>query len=133
MDRKNFGAVCTNDYARDLFKSWDLTYDNVDEGDILVLIMMLNKELKSSNKTGETSCNITLSRRVDMKKETNGTIKSCFLYVNSHYFTRRECISFNSDGFIGFAGWADQQNVNPILRAFLKWCEYLADIGKEDS
>ena len=133
MDRKSFGAVCANEYARDFFKSWDLTYDNVDEGDILVLIMMLNKELKSSNKTGETSCNITLSRRVDIKKKTNGTIKSCFLYVNSHYFTRRECISFNSNGFIGFAVWADQQNLNPILRAFLKWCEYLAKIGEEDS
>lgn len=42
-------------------------------------------------------------------------------------YTQREIISFNEDGFIGFAGWADQGNTNPILRAFLKWCDYLAD------
>lgn len=54
------------------------------------------------------------------------TLISCFLYVNSHYFERRECISFNADGWIGFAGWADQGNTNPILRAFIEWCDQLA-------
>lgn len=39
---------------------------------------------------------------------------------------RRECISFNADGWIGFAGWADQGNTNPILRAFIEWCDVLA-------
>lgn len=45
-----------------------------------------------------------LSRRINLKRNTNGTLISCFLYVNSHYFERRECISFNVDGWIGFAG-----------------------------
>lgn len=59
---------------------------------------------------------------------------SCFLYVNSHYFERRECISFNADGWIGFAGWADQGNTNPILRAFIEWCDALAATKeKEDT
>lgn len=35
------------------------------------------------------------------------------------------------DGFIGFAGWADQGNVNPLLRAFLKWCDMIAPGGEE--
>ena len=47
--------------------------------------------------------------------------------MNSHYFTQREAISFNEGGVIGFADWADQGNTNPLLRAFLKWCDYLAD------
>ena len=29
----------------------------------------------------------------------------------------------------GFAGWADQGNVNPLLRAFLRWCDYLTEEG----
>ena len=49
------------------------------------------------------------------------------LYINSHYFTQREAISFNEDGYIGFAGWADQGNTNPLLRAFLRWCDDLAE------
>lgn len=70
------------------------------------------------------------------KRKTNGTLISCFLYVSSHYFERRECISFNADGWIGFAGWADQGNTNPnpILRAFIEWCDALAATKeKEDT
>ena len=93
----------------------------------MILSMFLEKELKKSNKIKETSATMSLSRRVDMKKKSNGSIICCFFYMNAYYFTRRECISFNRDGFIGFAGWADQGNTNPILRAFLKWCDYLTE------
>lgn len=129
----NFPPICANDEARAYFKSKGLTYSDITGGDILALVMMLNQEIKRSNKTGETSVNtMSLSKKIDTKYKTNGTIISCFLYMNSHYFTRRECISFNEDGFIGFAGWADSQNLNPIMRAFLRWCDELAR-GKEDN
>ena len=92
------------------------------------LLMLLNRAIKKSNKAGETSVStMHMSSKIDMKKRTNGTIIKCFLYINSHYFTRREAISFNEDGFIGFAGWADQGNTNPLLRAFLRWCDDLAE------
>lgn len=129
--RKEIIPVCSTQEARDYFARKGLTYDDITEGDILVLIMLLNKHIKKSNKENETSVStMRLSEKVDMKKKSNGTIITCFLYMNSHYFTRRECISFNRDGFIGFAGWADQGNTNPILRAFLEWCDYLAEGGK---
>ena len=131
MDRHDFGVVCTNDEARAYFEGKGLTYRDIQESDIAVLMIFLKQELKKSNKSGETSVNtMHLSSKVDMKKRPDGSIKSCFLYQNSHYFTRRECISFNEDGFIGFAGWADPQNLNPIKRAFLRWCDMLAE-GKE--
>lgn len=131
MNCRGFEAVCTTNEAREYFKNKGLTYDSISEGDILVLSMMLEKELKKSNKSGETSVStMTLSKKIDMKKKTNGHIICCFLYMNSHYFTQREAISFNRDGFIGFAGWADTGNTNPLLRGFLKWCDYLAE-GEE--
>lgn len=34
----------------------------------------------------------------------------------------REAISFNDDGFIGFAGWAAGKNATPMLAAFAYWC-----------
>lgn len=133
MDRhKNFPPVCTNDEARAYFKDKGLTYRDITGGEILALVMMLNQEIKRSNKTGETSVNtMSLSQKIDVKYRSNGTIISLFLYMNSHYFTRRECISFNKDGFIGFAGWADEQNLNPIRRAFLRWCDALAEEKEE--
>lgn len=127
MKCRGFEQVCTSDDARAYFKSKALTYDDITEGDILVLVMLLQKELKKSNKAGETSIDMTLSAKVDMKKKTNGSVIWCRLYMNANYFTRREAISFNEDGFIGFAGWADVGNKNPLLRAFLRWCNYLAE------
>lgn len=129
MSCRGFEPVCTTNEAREFFKNRGLSYDSIHEGDILILCMMLQKELKKSNKAGETSVTMTLSKRVDMKKKSNGSITECYIYMNAHYFTRRECISFNRDGFIGFAGWADQGNTNPLLRAFLEWCNYLAEAG----
>lgn len=123
-----FEAVCTNEEARQYFRDKGLSYADITEGDILSLLMLLNREIKKSNKAGETSVStMHMSSKIGMKKRTNGTIIQCFLYVNSHYFTRREAISFNEDGFIGFAGWADQGNKNPLLRAFLRWCDDLAE------
>lgn len=127
MRKQNIKAVCSNDEARQYFKDKGLTYDDITEGDILILVMLLNKHIKAAVKDNETSVDsLCLSSKKVIKKKTNGTITACYLYVNSHYFTQRECISFNTDGFIGFAGWADQGNTNPILRAFLEWCDNLA-------
>lgn len=129
---KDIDAVCSNDEARQYFKGKGLTYSDVSEGDILALVMLLNKHLKKANKDCETSMGtMHLSQKVDARYRTNGQMLSCFLYVNSHYFQRRECISFNQDGFIGFAGWADQGNTNPILRAFIEWCDCLKEAEDE--
>lgn len=127
MRKEDIKAVCTNDEARQYFVDKGLTYDDIKEGDILILAMLLNRHFNIANKEHETSVDtMRLSEKMDIKRKSNGSIISCYLYLNSHYFTRRECISFNTDGFIGFAGWADQGNTNPILRAFLEWCDMVA-------
>lgn len=127
--KKPIEAICSNNEARQYFKDKGLDYSKITEGDILTLTMLLNEEIKKSNKENETSMGtMYLSKKVDMKRRTNGSLLHCYMYVNSHYFERRECISFNPDGFIGFAGWADQGNTNPILRAFLRWCDYLSEV-----
>lgn len=129
---ERFPPVCTNDEAREYFRDKGLSYNDITDGDILTLVMMLNEEIKRSNQRGETSVNtMSLSTKIRSKHRTNGTIINCFLYMNSHYFTQRECISFNTDGFIGFAGWADTGNTNPIIRAFLRWCDALAKAKEE--
>lgn len=43
------------------------------------------------------------------------------LTCRSRYFANREAVTFNSNGFVGFAGWADDDNVQPILEAFVEW------------
>ena len=125
---KEIKSFCTNDEAREHFIECGLNYNNITEGDILTLVLMLNKELKISNEKRETSVStIRLSPKIDINTNEDGSIKWCYLYMNSHYFTEREAISFNRDGFIGFAGWADSSNLNPIKKAFWKWCDSLKD------
>lgn len=129
---RNIEPVCTNDECRKHFADCGLSYSDITEGDILTLVLFLNREIKKSVKSGETSVNtIRLSPKIDIKTNTDGTIITCFLYMNSHYFEKRECISFNRDGFIGFAGWADTGNSNPIRRAFLAWCDSLVEQKKQ--
>lgn len=131
--KKDTPPVCTTQEAREYFLEKGLTYHDITEGDILALVLYLNQEIKKAIKDREMSTTtMHLSQKVDMKKRSNGTITECYLYMNSHYFTRRECISFNQNGYIGFAGWADQGNTNPILRAFLRWCDSLMKVEESD-
>lgn len=129
---EKYPPVCTNEEARAYFKDKGLTYKDITSGDILALVLLLNQELKKSNKAGETSvCTMHLSQKISTKYRSNGTLIYCHLYMNSHYFTQRQCISFEESGFIGFAGWADEANLNPIRRAFLRWCDGIAEIKEE--
>ena len=117
-----------NNAAREYFKSKGLTYANVTSGDICILAMLLNKNVKTANKRHEMSTDsMHMSDKIKSKYKTNGEIISCYLFINSHYFTQREAISFNEDGFIGFCGWADDRNTAPIVAAFMEWVDYLAD------
>lgn len=45
------------------------------------------------------------------------------LCCHAYYFDQREAITFNQDGFVGFAGWADDNNIQPILSAFCEWLD----------
>jgi hypothetical protein len=48
----------------------------------------------------------------------------------AHYFEEREAVTFNTDGFIGFAGWASRESVQPILRGFLDW---VREVSEDDN
>ena len=114
----------TNDKAREYFKSKNLSYKDITEGDICILVMFLNRHIKEACKNHEMSVDsMRMSEKIRSKYTTNGKLIECYLFINSHYFTRRECISFNKDGFIGFCGWADSRNTKPIIGAFIEWCD----------
>jgi len=60
-----------------------------------------------------------------LQMEKRKKAKRLFFTCKSEYFTGREAVSFNSDGFIGVAGWASTQNSQPFLRALMRWADYL--------
>lgn len=84
----------------------------------------------------------SLNQLKELRKEINEQMKASDCYhgtfrmrnTKDEYLTckcdqweNREAVSFNRDGFVGFAGWADEGNVQPILRGFQKWVEDLSE------
>ncbi|AMR46884.1 hypothetical protein [Bacillus subtilis] len=124
----------TSEEARNYFVQKGLSYEDITEGDICALVMLLNKHVKQAVKAHSMSVDtMRMSQKIKSNYKTNGTLKSCYLYINSHYFTQREAISFNPDGFIGFAGWADSGNTQPLIDAFIEWVDYMSEQQRQIS
>lgn len=64
-------------------------------------------------------------------KHPNSYLFKVVFTVNGDYFVEREAITFNYDGFIGFAGWASDSNVVPFLEAFKSWVKWLREEATE--
>ena len=121
----------TRDEARAYFKNLGLSYQAISEEDIQLLLSALSKELELYKNNGEE-----YSKQMDMKvrkplvkdvkilKRTG--LKHASLKIDGSYFEKREAITFNVDGFIGFGGELCEKNVQPILRAFHSWCDMIA-------
>lgn len=119
-------ALITNSEARQYFAGKGLTYNDITEGDIATLSYMLNQCIKRAAKHGEITRGTHLSANMDIDMRDDGSIKGCYLYVSAPHYVDRECISFNEDGFIGFAGWSDDETAQPILGAFMEWCDVMS-------
>lgn len=125
-------APTTRDEARELFAS-KLSYEQITMNDIRALEGFLAIEYARHERDGH-HVDMRPSYRKKYQPQINPAedgkgIKSAFLRVSGFYFQGREAISFNEDGFIGIAGWADDTNVQPFLRAFHKWvCEWMIGV-----
>jgi len=114
----------TNEECRQLFVDKGLTYKDINKPKIIKLKNLLELELLEFGKTHtEIAMKLmkTGTKGRGCKFNLDGTLVKYFLRVKGSYFTDREAISFNSDGFIGFAGWAGGENISPMLNAFEKW------------
>lgn len=113
--------------ARKKFNS-KFTYKDVARKEIEKLHELVAKEIEEAAEKGKCLETMRIHPKIRTRCKGNKKIIRAFLYVDSHYFEKRECISFNEDGFIGFAGWAGEENVKPILKGFRDWCDYLLDL-----
>lgn len=103
-----------NNFARKAFSDSGLTYNDIYDR-LYVLTEEITKQLSDFD-----DMRMFLSRKTDARfiKGTRN-IECLFLFVSGPYFKNRECISFNADGFVGFAGWASTENAAPIVNGFL--------------
>jgi hypothetical protein len=117
----------TNDEARQYFKDKGLTYDCLNELSIDMLINLIDSEILKMRKQDKECILISVNKRYKSKKK-NGEFEWIDLTVKGTYFDNRQAISFERDGFIGFAGWASTKNTKPFIDGFIKWCDAIAEV-----
>lgn len=105
--------IMTNDEVRQLLADKGITISTVTAAQLATLHDKLDEKLKASGCFRDTY-------KMNPKHETKDMR---YMTCSSDYFDDREAISFNSDGFIGFAGWSSETNVKPILEAVIEWAE----------
>lgn len=118
----------TRDEVREAF-SRNLTYADVDPVDVRALEGFIAIECARHDKQFATNEGLPMLMQPSRHKKhepfvessESGAIHEAYLRVDGRYWQGREAISFNADGFIGIAGWADDNNVQPFLRAFMRW------------
>lgn len=118
----------TRDEAREYFKNAGLSYADLNEEDIQKLLEILSEELTLYYKNGgehaqQMAMKVRKPRIIDIKCLKRTGLQYAFLKIDGGYFERREGISFNKNGFIGFGGEFSDVNVQPILKAFCRWCD----------
>lgn len=121
--------MLTSRQLRLKFTEQGLTYQMITSREISNLIELLNVEIEMFNGILGNELKLKISKfgKYDFKYNHNngGCIESIFIKVDAFNFEDREAISFNSNGFIGFCGWASSKNAVPMFNAFDKWLEYL--------
>lgn len=110
---------------REKFLTLGLSYSVLNESHIRMLRTLLAYEFKDFN--GEITFSLSQERKKDTKVLKRTGLQYAFIRVDGDYFSKREAISFNPDGFIGFAGWASGYNLKPFADAFNKWLDWLTE------
>lgn len=116
----------TRDDARALWASSGLDYAALTPENLRLLISLIDGKMKAS---GLFSGTFRMRRSLGLRVVDGKPIHAA-LRCKGEYFEDREAVSFNSDGFVGFAGWSDDRHVVPILSGFERWVSVLTAGGR---
>lgn len=119
-------SAMTSQECRALWQTLKFQYAGIEPYDLDALQGYIALECAESCRKGETP-RYTIPRRKDdslcCKMNSDGGILRAYLKIDCPgQWHGREAVSFNSDGFIGFCGWADSINSQPFYRAWRAWC-----------
>lgn len=112
----------TREDARAAWDAASLTYSDLTSANIQRLRTIINDAMKASGvmaPSGRSAGTFRMQPHIKVWLQHKGF--GVGLYCRAFYFKDREAVTFNDGGFIGFAGWADDINVQPILSGFTQW------------
>lgn len=124
--------VTPNQEARSYFMGHGLTYDDVTKPRFNKLVEILQKyldkrneeqsKIKNKNKKDYT---YQMDKCIYNKPTVKRPYMTAYIHVKVDNYSVREGISFNSDEFIGFAGWASTYNTVLFTDAFKEWVDWV--------
>jgi len=94
------------------------------------LLWLLDRELDTHAENGNLRMNmVPLNSFVAKMLRTKGVQYKGYplppIKVASHYFNRREGVTFDRNGTVWFCGWAGGNNPEPFIKAFSQWLDEL--------
>lgn len=100
------------EHARQLIADAGITANNVTNNQVEILWRKLAFRLEES---GSYQGSYSMNPLNDYR----------FMTCRTNEWDDREAVSFNNDGFIGFAGWSSTKNIRPILDSVSDWLEHI--------
>lgn len=116
--------------ARQYFAESGLTYRDIRREQIEQLREIIQRHLDVRNERYADTV-MKINKRLVKPFFPAGKLQKCGIRMRCHYFNSREAITFGHDGFIGFAGWADDVNVKPLTDAFKEWVDVMSGIRSD--
>lgn len=124
----------TTEEAREYFKNKGLSYQDIQPVDLQQLHAMVSTNLDIYRGTTDHAEQMDMKVRKMVPKDKRfdkGKLVRAKIKIDGSYFNSREGITFHENGFIGFCGEFSTTNSEPILQAFVKWCDDLAEIKEK--
>ncbi len=115
----------TRDEARAHWAASGLTYEVLNKATLAKLRKMIDTSMR------ESAC-FKGTYRAGRAATLNGKWGPADIRCQAYYFNDRQAVTFEKGGFVGFAGWADDTNVQPILSAFCGWVDEMAATASGD-
>lgn len=118
----------TRHEARQYFQDKGLSYADISRTDLALLGALLDRNFARQKKRVIYPYweRVNSARHYRGEWTETGALVCAQLTGKGATFSCRDVISFNRDGYIGFCADASENNAQPVLEAFVEWCDELA-------
>lgn len=124
-------SISTN-RARKYFKDCGLSYSDINISSLIKLREIMVDNCNGFVTSHSDCIKVERFKANHINFDSDGYLLYAFLKVKVSWGDVREAISFNrintaGEYFIGFCGSLSTCNSQPIMRAFISWCDILQD------
>lgn len=117
--------------ARAYFTAKGLTYLDISGTDLELLKTLLDRHFSQARRERLAAGKpVYWQRVIGIRGEhrASGSMIWTNITAKGATFTTTNVVSFNRHGFIYFCGEASHDDIQPVLRAFVEWCDRLAEL-----